>query len=84
VTAGLSLGADPPLTSVDMSLEGVGHQATELLLAAIHGGAGVRTDHRAMQAHHPGIIGATRCAGQVTRRCRLSHPQVPAESPRRS
>jgi hypothetical protein len=74
VTAGLSLGADTPLTSVDMSLEGVGRKATELLLAAIHGGAGVRPDHRAMQAHHPGIIGATRCAGQITRRCRLSHP----------
>jgi hypothetical protein len=74
VTAGLSLGADTPLTSVDTSLEGVGRKATELLLAAIHGGAGVRPDHRAMQAHHPGIIGATRCAGQVTRTCRLSHP----------
>ena len=47
MTAGLSLGADPPLTSVDMSLEGVGRKAAELLLAAIHGGAGVRPDHRA-------------------------------------
>ena len=73
MTAGLWMGADTPLTSVDMSLEGVGRKATELLLAAIHGGAGVRPDHRAMQAHHPGIIGATRCAGQVTRRCQLSH-----------
>jgi LacI family transcriptional regulator len=37
VIAGLSLGADPPLTSIDMSLEGVGRKAAELLLAAIDG-----------------------------------------------
>ena len=33
----MALGADPPLTSVDMCLEGVGRKAAELLLAAIDG-----------------------------------------------
>jgi LacI family transcriptional regulator len=33
----MALGADPPLTSIDMCLEAVGRQAAELLLAAIGG-----------------------------------------------
>jgi LacI family transcriptional regulator len=33
----MALGADPPLTSIDMCLEDVGRQAAELLLAAIGG-----------------------------------------------
>jgi len=31
------LGADPPLTSVDMCLEGIGRKAAELLLDAVGG-----------------------------------------------
>jgi len=33
----MALGADPPLTSVDMCLEDVGRKAAELLLVAIDG-----------------------------------------------
>jgi LacI family transcriptional regulator len=33
----MALGADPPLTSIDMCLEAVGRKAAELLLAAIDG-----------------------------------------------
>jgi len=33
----MALGAEPPLTSVDMCLEDVGRKAAELLLAAING-----------------------------------------------
>ena len=41
----MALGAQPPLTSVDMGLEEIGHQAARMLLAAIAGEPerGVRT-----------------------------------------
>ena len=74
MTAALPMGADPPLTSIGMCLEGVGRQAAELLLAAIDGKPAHGLTTVPCTAHHQGIIGATRRAGQVTRRCRLSHP----------
>ena len=42
------LGADPPLTSVDMCLEEVGRVAAEHLLLAINGAAHARRAHRAL------------------------------------
>jgi DNA-binding LacI/PurR family transcriptional regulator len=60
------MGADPPLTSIDMCLEGVGRKAAELLLAAIDGEPAHGLTTAPCTAHHPGIIEATRRAGQVT------------------
>jgi LacI family transcriptional regulator len=52
------LGADPPLTSVDMCLEDIGRKAAELLLAAISGEPAFWCLHASLPACHEGLLGA--------------------------
>jgi len=72
----MALGADPPLTSIDMCLEDVGRKAAELLLAPIDGepAHGLTTV--------PSRLITRASSGHTPRR--PSHPRVPADSPRHS